>query len=69
MIKERFVEFLEENIFNKYKDNLIVLDNTGSHNNQYVKDAILKSGNKYLFFIIFIITFSNCYYIITFIFN
>ena len=51
MTKERFVEFLEENIFNKYKykDNLIVLDNAGSHNNQYVKDAILKSGNKYLF--------------------
>jgi len=49
MTKERFVEFLEENIFNKYKDNLIILDNAGSHNNQYVKDAILKSGNKYLF--------------------
>lgn len=49
MTKERFVEFLEENIFNKYKDNLIVLDNAGSHNNQYVKDVILKSGNKYLF--------------------
>ena len=49
MTKERFVEFLEENIFNKYKDNLIVLDNAGSHNNQYVKDAILKSDNKYLF--------------------
>jgi transposase len=25
------------------------LDNAGSHNNQYVKDAIIKSGNKYLF--------------------
>ena len=49
MTKERFVDFLEENIFNKYKDNLIILDNAGSHNNQYVKDAILKSGNKYLF--------------------
>ena len=31
MTKERFVEFLEENIFNKYKDNLIVLDNAGSY--------------------------------------
>ena len=55
MTKERFVEFLEENIFNKYKDNLIILDNAGSHNNQYVKDAILKSGNKYLFILFFII--------------
>jgi hypothetical protein len=49
MTKERFVEFLEENIFNKYKNNLIILDNAGSHNNQYVKDAIIKSGNKYLY--------------------
>jgi len=27
----------------------IVLDNAGSHNNQFVKDAIINSGNKYLF--------------------
>jgi hypothetical protein len=27
MTKERFVNFLEENIFNKYKNNLIILDN------------------------------------------
>ena len=69
MTKERFVNFLEENIFNKYKDNLIILDNAGSHNNQYVKDAILKSGNKYLFILFFIITFPNSYYIITVVFN
>ena len=41
MTKERF--------FSKYKDNLIILDNAGSHNNQFVKDAIINSGNKYLF--------------------
>jgi hypothetical protein len=69
MTKERFVEFLEANIFNKYKNHLIILDNAGSHNNEYVKQAIINSGNKYLFFIIFIITFPNCDYIITFIFN
>ena len=40
MTNEIFVEFLEENIFNKYKDNLIIL------NYQYVKEAILKSCNK-----------------------
>ena len=51
MTKERFVEFLQENIFNKYKNHLIVLDNAGSHNNEYVKQAILNSGNKYLFLI------------------
>ena len=47
--KERFVEFLEENIFNNYKNHLIILDNAGSHNNEYVKQAILNSANKYLF--------------------
>ena len=31
MTKERFVEFLEENIFNKYKNHLIILDNAGSY--------------------------------------
>ena len=30
-------------------DHLIILDNAKSHNNQMVKDAIIKSGNKYLF--------------------
>ena len=49
MTKERLVEFLKENVFDKYKDNLIVLDNAGSHRNEYVKQAILESGNKYLF--------------------
>ena len=49
MTKERFVEFLEENIFNKYKNHLIILDNAGSHNNEYVKQAIINSGNQYLF--------------------
>ena len=49
MTKERFVEFLEENIFNKYKNYLIILDNAGSHNNEYVKQAIINSSNKYLY--------------------
>ena len=49
MTKERFVEFLEKFVFNKYKKHLIILDNAGSHNNEYVKEAITKSGNKYLF--------------------
>jgi len=49
MTKERFVDFLQENVFNKYKNNLIILDNSGSHNNQFVKEAIINSGNKYLF--------------------
>ena len=47
--KERMVEFLETQIFPKYKNHLIILDNAKSHNNDMVKEAILKSGNKYLF--------------------
>lgn len=47
--QERMVDFLETQIFPKYKDHLIILDNAKSHNNQMVNDAITKSGNKYLF--------------------
>jgi len=47
--KERMVEFLETQIFPNYKDHLIILDNAKSHNNDMVKEAILKSENKYLF--------------------
>ena len=49
MTKERLVEFLEEFVFDKYKNNLIILDNAGSHRNNYVKDAITESENNYLF--------------------
>ena len=52
--QERMVEFLETQIFPKYKDHLIILDNAKSHNNQMVKDAITKSGNKYLKSCVFI---------------
>ena len=49
MTKERLLEFLEKYIFSKYKDHLIILDNAGSHNNELIKNAIIKSGNQYLF--------------------
>ena len=49
MTKERFVEFLENFIFGKYTNHLIILDNAGSHKNNYVKNAIEESDNKYLF--------------------
>lgn len=42
MTKERLVDFFDEFIFNKYSNNLIILDNAGSHRNDYVKQAILK---------------------------
>ena len=47
--KERFVEFLQNIIFQKYKNHLLVLDNARAHNNNLVKQAIIDSGNKYLF--------------------
>ena len=40
---------MEKYIFNKYKNHIIILDNARSHNNDYVKKAIINSGNKYLF--------------------
>ena len=49
MTKERLLEFLQKYIFPKCKDHLIILDNAGSHNNELIKNAITKSGNKYLF--------------------
>jgi len=49
MTKERLLEFLQKYIFPNYKDHLIILDNAGSHNNELIKNAIAKSGNKYLF--------------------
>jgi transposase len=49
MTKERLLEFLEKYVFSKYKDHLIILDNAGSHNNEFIKNAITKSGNHYLF--------------------
>ena len=49
MTKERLVEFMNTFIFNKYKKHLIILDNAGSHRNNFVKDVITNSGNNYLF--------------------
>jgi len=49
MTKERLLNFLEKNVFSKYKDHLIILDNAGSHNNELIKNSITKSGNHYLF--------------------
>ena len=46
MTKERLLEFLEKNVFSKYKNHLIILDNAGSHNNELIKNAITKSGKE-----------------------
>lgn len=49
MTKKKLVEFLDEFIFGKYTNYLIILDNAGSHRNNYVKNAITESNNNYLF--------------------
>ena len=49
MTKERLQEFLNIFITGKYRNNLVILDNAGSHNNELIKNAITKSGNTYLF--------------------
>lgn len=49
MTKERLQEFLNIFITGKYKNNLVILDNAGSHNNELIKNTISSSGNKYLF--------------------
>lgn len=49
MTKERFVDFIDLFIKDKYKDHLIILDNAGSHQNDLVKNKIIQTGNKYLF--------------------
>ena len=49
MTKERLVDFIDDCITDKYTNHLIVLDNAGSHNNQFIKDKIIDTGNKYLF--------------------
>tara|TARA_X000000950_G_C13851796_1_gene634802 strand:- start:63 stop:545 length:483 start_codon:yes stop_codon:yes gene_type:complete len=45
--KKRFLEFLQNNIFQKYKNHLLILDNARAHNNNLVKQAIIDSSNKY----------------------
>lgn len=47
--KERLLEFLEKNVFGKYKNHLIIMDNAGSHHNDLIKEAIIKSGNQILY--------------------
>lgn len=49
MTKERFVDFIDKFIKDKYKHHLIILDNAGSHNNELVKNKIIETKNEYLF--------------------
>ncbi len=41
---ERLYDFLEKHIVNKYKNKLIIMDNTSSHIHQSIKDLINKEN-------------------------
>lgn len=45
MTGERMVKFINEFIKNKFKNNLIIMDNAGSHRNIIVKEAVCTSNN------------------------
>jgi hypothetical protein len=63
--KERFVEFLDANIFNKYKNHLIILDNAGSHKTNAIEQYFnqikhyLKLNKKVLKYDEFVIEIKN----------
>ena len=42
---DRLIDFLEENITNKFKNKLIILDNASSHRNPKVKELITKNNH------------------------
>jgi transposase len=42
---DRFIEFLEKYITNKFKNKLIILDNAGSHRNEQIQNIINKHNN------------------------
>ena len=52
------IDFLEENIVNKYKNKLIILDNASCHRNEKVKDVINRN-NKLLHSVVYQ-RYTNC---------
>ena len=47
--KDKFIDFLNKNIKNKYKNHLLLLDNAKFHHNKNVKDFIINSNNNFLY--------------------
>lgn len=45
MTGERMVEFINQFIQNKFENNLIIMDNAGSHRNIIVKEVVSKTNN------------------------
>ena len=51
---EKFNEFYNEYIKDKYKNNLIILDNARFHKSKDVIENIIRSGNRIIYIIIII---------------
>lgn len=49
MTTDRFVNFINENINDRYRNHLIIIDNAGAHRKQEVKDVIRNGGNELLY--------------------
>jgi transposase len=47
--KDKFVEFINDNIKDKYNEHLIILDNARFHRSKEVKEAIIKTDNDFLY--------------------
>ena len=47
MSLERMIEFINKYISNKFKNNLIIMDNGGSHKSKKIKEKINETGNTY----------------------
>jgi len=45
----RMIEFINKYIKNKFKNNLIIMDNGGSHKNKEIKKVIENTGNRILY--------------------
>lgn len=46
MTGERMVEFINDFVQNKFENNLIIMDNAGSHRNIIVKEAVSATNNR-----------------------
>ena len=59
MSTDRFVNFINENINGRYRNRLIIIDNTGAHRKQEFKDIIRNVFNKLLYTIPYTIPYTS----------
>ena len=49
MTSDRMVNFINNHIKGKYKNNLIIMDNGGAHKSKNIKECVLDSNNTLLY--------------------